>query len=673
MAMLSPAVSLMGNMRYPYKFVMISLLFLLPLLWFFFSSLSGLNEDLSFTEKERIGGSYLERIRPLPELVAQHRGKNFASAKGSASLGDQLDQLRSEIDLAFEAALIDDSILYSMDVEGKVRDSQKAWQALKTHTNLSPEQSFDRHTQLIKALHEIIVLTADNSNLILDPVLDTYYLMDSVVARLPKIIEQLGQIRGLVSGMATAGRAQGEQLYKVNGLIQNIGTEMTALDYGMRQASSINSSVRTELLNPTKDTIKDIEAYISFIKANTKQSFLLEDLSAQEVFSQGTQVISKNLNLYDNNLSMMNLLLDERIASYKTQRWIEIMTIVAALSVIVYLYIAFYLSVQRSIKAIVQTSKELMMGNLTSRIDIDTNDETAEIHRSFNQMADNFHEVVKDVNHATQVLGSSVENVAVVADQTSRNVREQTEQTEQVAAAITEMNASSNEIAQNTSQAASAADNAHDQTAQASKLVRNTRQSIDSLSDEIEHAVSVMQRMAKESEGIGRVLDVIKSIAEQTNLLALNAAIEAARAGEQGRGFAVVADEVRSLAQKTHESTQEIHTMIDQLQSASSEAVEVIERGQNRVKHTEQESHETVSSLEKVEQAIATLNQMITGIACAAEEQTATCEEISRNIVTIEDASRDTSQGADQTATAGNQMADEAEKLKSMIGKFTVQ
>lgn len=673
MTMLSPAINMMGKMKYPYKFVIISILFLFPLLWFFFNSYSSLNSDLAFIEKELQGGNLLHELRPIPEKIAKHRGMMNSSLKGSVGLESNIQNLRSEIDAGIAQLLLDPKDLVgTLDVESQVRELDKDWRSIRDQDySGQAEKSFSEHTELVDKVKKLIVRVADNSNLMLDPVLDTFYLMDSVVSRLPEITENLGLVRDMVAGMATTGRANREQLFKMRNMIAEIRADSESVEYGLRQAGTVTQSLLKDLLVPAKLVNADVEEYLQYVEQNTQSAFDLEELRAEAVFSSGTTAIQQVYGVYDANLNAMNTLLLKRVESFRQRRLVEVLTMIASMSVIVYLYIAFYLSVQRSIKVIVETSRELMMGNLTSRIDIETSDETAEIHRSFNSMAENFNNVVRDVNQVTGVLNHSVENVAVVAEQTSKNVRSQHAETQQLAAAITEMSASANEIASNTSRASEASDNAFEKAGEANALVRGNQTSVASLVTEVDQAVTVMDAVAEESKSIGRVLDVIKSVAEQTNLLALNAAIEAARAGEQGRGFAVVADEVRTLAQKTHNSTSEIETMIEKLQQRSAEAVAVIESGQKRATETETKSQQASASLAEVESAICELNQMITGIACAAEEQTATCEEIARNITNIEDTTRDTSQGADQTATAGTAMAGEAERLTSMVGRFT--
>lgn len=672
MTMMSPAISMMGKMKYPVKFITISILFLFPLLWFFFNSLSALNEDLSFTDRELSGSHYLKLIRPLPEKIAERRGMMNAIIQGNSSLESRLTEINSDINRSLEVLTADaDGLSGLLDVESQVRELHGLWRVLESSSDINAKQSFNQHTAIIDKLKKLIVLVADNSNLILDPVLDSFYLMDSVVLRLPEITENLGKIRGMAMGMSVSGRADREQIFIMKNLIAEVRGDSESLEHGLRQAGSVNRDILKELLVPVKESNQATENYLVYIEENTATSFDLEELRADDVFNRGSSVIGATFEVYDRNLAKLQGLLSSRLAAYKKQRNIELLTIVISLSVIVYLYVAFYLSVQSSIKAIVETSRELMMGNLTARIDIDTNDETAEIHRSFNSMANNFNDIVKDVNQVSGVLNNSVENVAVVAEQTSKNVRSQRDQTQQVAAAITEMSASANEIASNTSRASAASDSAFEKTTGANDIVRSSQVSVHSLVEEIDQAVIAMNAMAAESKSIGQVLDVIKSVAEQTNLLALNAAIEAARAGEQGRGFAVVADEVRTLAQKTHNSTSEIESMIEKLQQRSGEAVAVIESGQKRARATETQSLQAAEGLKEVEAAISELNQMITGIACAAEQQTATCEEISRNIINIEDSTRDTSEGADQTATAGTAMASEAERLTSMVGRFT--
>jgi methyl-accepting chemotaxis protein len=217
-----------------------------------------------------------------------------------------------------------------------------------------------------------------------------------------------------------------------------------------------------------------------------------------------------------------------------------------------------------------------------------------------------------------------------------------------------------------------ATNKADDEAVQGRGVVESTMKSIEGLSAEINSAASVIGELEKESENIGSVLDVIKGIAEQTNLLALNAAIEAARAGEQGRGFAVVADEVRNLASKTQQSTQEIETMIDRLQSGTGSAVQVMMDSQSRAEDSVNQAANAGISLEAITNAVSQIKDMNTHIAVAAEEQSSVAEEINRNIVNINDISIRTADGAGQTSVASAELARLAANLQSLVGQFKV-
>jgi len=251
-------------------------------------------------------------------------------------------------------------------------------------------------------------------------------------------------------------------------------------------------------------------------------------------------------------------------------------------------------------------------------------------------------------------------------------VRTQRGEIDQVATAMNEMSATVQEVARNAEQAAHAAQNA-DQCAKSGALVATEAMGgIDALVSEVERSAGAIHELEAESENIGMVLDVIKGIAEQTNLLALNAAIEAARAGEQGRGFAVVADEVRTLASRTQKSTQEIHHMIERLQAGASNAVRVMEAARGKGKLGVEQVERAAESLAEIAGAVATINDMNTQIASAAEEQSAVAEEINRNVVNISHGSVQSARGTEQAALASGELARLATDLHQLVAQFKV-
>jgi methyl-accepting chemotaxis protein len=225
-------------------------------------------------------------------------------------------------------------------------------------------------------------------------------------------------------------------------------------------------------------------------------------------------------------------------------------------------------------------------------------------------------------------------------------------------------------VARNASSAADEAHTADLEAQQGKQVVSETTQAISSLANEVDNASTVIQKLESDSESISSILDVIRGIAEQTNLLALNAAIEAARAGEQGRGFAVVADEVRSLANRTQESTQEIQKMIEKLQSGASDAVEVMVKGRDWANTSVEKAEQAASALERITKAVDVINSMNTQIATAAEEQSAVAQEIDRNVTNIHQVSNQTADGATQTAGASDELARLATDLQQLVSHF---
>jgi methyl-accepting chemotaxis protein len=228
------------------------------------------------------------------------------------------------------------------------------------------------------------------------------------------------------------------------------------------------------------------------------------------------------------------------------------------------------------------------------------------------------------------------------------------------------------EIARNAARAAESADQADKEALQSKQVVTQTKLAINELATEVEKATQVIHQLEAESDNIGTILDVIRDIADQTNLLALNAAIEAARAGEQGRGFAVVADEVRSLASRTQDSTQQIKTMIERLQTGANNAVAVMETGRAQAQRSVQQATQAEGSLEVITKAVGTINEMNMQIASAAEEQNSVSSEINRNIHNIGQVTEQTFQGVQESTALCGEVIKESKQLQALMKKFQV-
>jgi len=324
------------------------------------------------------------------------------------------------------------------------------------------------------------------------------------------------------------------------------------------------------------------------------------------------------------------------------------------------------LSLNKTINEIEQNS------DLTLRTNIAGKDELSSVGHAVDSLMMKFHETLNTIMNAANSLNQSASELATSSSNTSENINKQRLETDMVVTAMNEMAITAQEVASNAASTASGAEESNQQAIEGQSVVSNTVNSISSLADQIDTAANSIDKVSTDSQEIGRVLDVISGIAEQTNLLALNAAIEAARAGEQGRGFAVVADEVRSLASRTESSTQEIKAMIDSLQDSSKQAVEIMSSSKEQAESSVQNAQSAGEALDQITTSISTINDMAAQIATAAEEQTSVNEEINRNITNISVISDDTATEAEGTSAASHVLSDLANELNHQVSQFKV-
>ncbi|WP_288100952.1 methyl-accepting chemotaxis protein [Pseudomonas sp.] len=319
-----------------------------------------------------------------------------------------------------------------------------------------------------------------------------------------------------------------------------------------------------------------------------------------------------------------------------------------------------------------KVAEHIAAGDLTHNLTSTRQDELGQLQRAIQSMTLGLRELIGGISDGVTQIASAAEELSAVTEQTSAGVNSQKVETDQVATAMNEMTATVQEVARNAEEASEAAVAADQQAREGDKVVAEAIAQIERLALEVGHSTEAMGELKRESDKIGSVLDVIKSVAQQTNLLALNAAIEAARAGEAGRGFAVVADEVRSLAQRTQKSTEEIEELIVGLQSGTQQVATIMDNSRSLTDSSVELTRRAGGSLESITRTVSAIQAMNQQIAAAAEQQSAVAEEINRSVLNVRDVSDQTSAASEETAASSVELARLGTHLQMLVGRFRV-
>ncbi|MGN5290965.1 methyl-accepting chemotaxis protein [Aeromonas sp. 11P] len=361
-------------------------------------------------------------------------------------------------------------------------------------------------------------------------------------------------------------------------------------------------------------------------------------------------------------------------ALYSSARTMSIIVSLVTLGFVVAIAWLLTGQIRNPVMALLEQTRRVSSGDLTSRIDMQqfNNDELGTLAKGFGEMQTNLRTLVSEVSGSVVQLSSAAEEISSVASQSANNMNAQQHELNQLATAMNEMQATVQEVSRNTSDAASAATSASETAELGAQTVNDSIQRIERVAGAIESTAVVIRQLGDDSRNIGMVLEVIRGIAEQTNLLALNAAIEAARAGEQGRGFAVVADEVRTLAKRTQDSTSQINTIIAELQQRAEQAGSTMQQSQELMNTTVATAREAGESISQISGSVSSISHMNIQIATATEEQGAVSEELNRNVVNISHASEEVAAGATQMAQACNELNHLATQLQDMVRRFRV-
>lgn len=670
---LKPAVLLMSQLKYPIKMAVISAVFTVPLVFISVLYLGSLNEEIEKTEKELRALEYIKTVRQIYQHFPQHRGMTNAYLNGAAEFREKILAKRDEIKADIEAI---------NEVNGRYGDEfgvTGSWDAIKSEWSLLEKEAFEgeagnifeKHTDLIAEVYRLFKMVSENSGLTLDSEINASFLSDSLVYRLPRVTENLGQARGLGSGIAAQSEITLAQRVKLGVMLANISSNFNEARENVLTSFKHNVRLKEELEQDLNQAELITGAFRESVKDQLLEALLI-DVEPADLFAEGTAAIKATYKLYDHTIPVLAALLEDRVEEKRIHRNILLVAIFLVILLAAYLFAGFYFAVVGTIRSLDQSMNAIAKGDLTIKAESVGRDELSSVADAINRMCTGLRQTIGELDSNAASLASASNQLSATTAESKNGATAQQSQTEQIATAMNQMTMTIRDIAANAEMVASSAQKANDEATAGSDVIRNTITSIGNLAVELGESTSIINQLEKNSVDIGSVLDVIGSIAEQTDLLALNAAIEAARAGEHGRGFAVVADEVRNLAARTQESTAQIKEIVETLQQNTKTVVSVMESNRTHAEELAEKAGNASLSSERIGESVGQIIDMAAQVASASEEQSVAAGEIDQNVSHVHDIAVSSLTAADEISYASDDLARLANGLSSVVSKFKV-
>lgn len=622
-----PAVGLMAQFRYSVKFTIVSLIFILPLVFSLFLLQYEYGDTIRFTKKELDG---LKLIQATQSEQLEVANSLIRSGISDVSFETKLAGLRKQI---------------------QQLDSPNLNEVYQGYLDKGEGQFLSRYMTL-NTLRQAI---ADYSNLELDLALDTSYLVTTLVGSLPEVQEQVALTASLAARVTESGSFTPDTYIGLSNANQELPGRLANADHSLQVSFSANPEVRKKLGNQWQE----LQQQVSDLQAMIQSQILDPDdilVNTNQLLNQVEQV-NNQLSQFSNALvPLLKSLMQERIADAQFKNSIVLLVSLVAVILAIYLFFGMYFSVTENIKRVVMSVHCIADGDLTTRVKVFGNDEMQQIAEDMNHMTANLEHLVERISQAIETLDHSAMELKDVTEQTIAGVDAQKSGTETIARSMTEMTSAAAAVDQNSETASASAIEADKEAQQGMQLVGRLQSVMEEMQVESSRSQEALNRLVEDSKDIGQVSSAINEIAEQTNLLALNAAIEAARAGEQGRGFAVVADEVRTLAQRTQEQTNQIHQIITKLQQATQDTRVSMEQSSEQMNLSVKEASVVGDALNRITEVIGTINDMSSQISAATTQQSRVTNQVASQVEQIASISENTKQGAENTGTSADEL-----------------
>ncbi|MFA5678908.1 MAG: methyl-accepting chemotaxis protein [Pseudomonas sp.] len=670
-SLLAPAMALMNRLSYAMKFCLISALCFIPLV-----VVSGIlvMQAWDRVQVSRHALDSMQVLRQVTQLIPDAerlRGLDVAAfhlgvGEQGAVLERRSAEIRQRLIDGLQALTFDQSVANGAEL---IQQRDALVTAYRETGTASLRNRGQMTTQAHMELLSLLTFSAAYSGLSHDYERNVRQLMDLLVDHAPQITSTIGLGRATGAYSIGLGYLNSDASRDMDAILEEI--QRLNLNYVQAQTFLQQQPELESLRAPAAASIESLERVVDIFEEE-----IILAANYEDTWDNYFQAVTAEMaHTYDFSAAILGYLqesLGDRLSDGKRSMLLLVIALAVILVSIIWLYLGFYVSTRRTISQLSLVMRQVAAGDMTGRVSVTSRDELGSLANELNVSIERIQGLIRHVSQTSGQVSDQSSQVENISTESSRAVEAQRTQIEQVATAMNEMAATSQEVARSAASAATNAEQANSETLSGRRMVEASVDGIEKLAHEIENSVRVINNLAEGSASISRVLDVIKGVAEQTNLLALNAAIEAARAGEQGRGFAVVADEVRTLAQRTQQSTQEIEQMIARLQEGVGAAVKAMGSSHGMTGEAVDSSLKVQTALDNILRAVAQIVDQSQQIAAAAEQQTAVSHDIDKNIVEINQSGERTAEGARRTEQASGRMGELVSELQKIISAFRV-